>query len=191
LKKQLGATAHPRRFVSLFFEKNSPTQQKPSNHLAIQRCQTMLLELDYLSLQSHLRITRNAAGDAWVFDPIRKKNVVLLPEEWLRQLVLRYLLDVKNYPATRIRSEVGITVNGMPRRCDIVVFDAALQPWLIVECKSPKVPLTQKVMEQAARYNLQLRVPYLAITNGLATCCCALDHETAQFDFLPDFPDFE
>ncbi len=123
-----------------------------------------------------------------VFDPIRRKAVVLTPEELLRQLVLQYLLEVMRYPANRIRSEIGLTLNGRPKRCDIAVFDAALQPWLLVECKSPKVALNQATFEQVARYNLQFRAPFLAVTNGLATYCCALDFENGSFSFLPDFP---
>ena len=121
---------------------------------------------------------------------MRRKEVALIPEELLRQLVLRYLLDVKKYPLNRIRVEAGFTLNGLQKRSDIIVFDPALQPWLLVECKSPKVALNRAVFEQAARYNLQWKAPYLAVTNGLATFCCALDFEREAFEYLPDFPDF-
>jgi len=114
--------------------------------------------------------------------------MVLTPEELLRQLVLIYLLEIKNYPANRIRVEAGFTLNGLQKRSDIVVFDAAVNPWLLVECKSPKVPLTQATFEQAARYNLELRAPFLAVTNGLATFCCALDFEQQSIEYLADFP---
>lgn len=125
-----------------------------------------------------------------MFDPIRKKEVVLTPEELLRQLVLLYLLEFKKIPAHRIRSEIGIEVNGMKRRCDILVFDADIQPWLLVECKSPKVKVSQATFEQAARYNMQLKAPFLAVTNGLATYCASLDFENSSFAYLGDFPDF-
>jgi hypothetical protein len=147
----------------------------------------MLLSLDFLQFQSELRLKVDA-GQKRVFDPIRKKNLVLTPEELLRQLALQYLLKGKAYPSSRIRTEMGIQVNGMPRRCDILVFDAQLKPWLLVECKSPKVTLSQAVLEQAARYILSLGVQYLCITNGLQTCCCALDSEAGTFSFLDDFP---
>ncbi|MCC6461654.1 MAG: type I restriction enzyme HsdR N-terminal domain-containing protein [Saprospiraceae bacterium] len=126
----------------------------------------------------------------WVFDPIRRKYVALTPEELLRQLVLLYLLEAKKYPAQRIRSEIGLTINQRQKRCDIAVFDGKLAPWLIVECKSPKVPLTQASFEQAARYNLQFQAPFLAVTNGLATFSCALDLAAGSFSFLPDFPEY-
>jgi len=146
------------------------------------------LELDFLQFQPGLQLVR--VGETMlVRDPIRRKDVVLTPEELLRQLVLRYLLEVKNYPANRIRVEIGLKVNGQPRRGDILVFDAALQPWLLVECKSPKVALTEAVFGQAARYNMALQVPYLAITNGLSTFCCSIDYGQNSYAFLPDFPD--
>jgi hypothetical protein len=149
----------------------------------------MQLQLDYLQFKSALQIGLEK-GKQKVHDPIRKKRVVLTPEELLRQLVLRYLLDHKQYPSHRIRSEIGIKINHMPRRCDIVVFDQSVQPWLLVECKSPKIPLNQAVMEQAARYNLTLGVPFLAITNGLYTYVCELDHASGSWQFLLDFPDW-
>ena len=147
----------------------------------------MLLQLDFLQFQPKLRLSKSGEK-TFVFDPIRRKDMVLTPEELLRQLVLIYLLEIKNYPANRIRVEAGFTLNGLQKRSDIVVFDAAVKPWLLVECKSPKVPLTQATFEQAARYNLELRAPFLAVTNGLATFCCALDFEQQSIEYLADFP---
>ena len=148
----------------------------------------MLLQLDFLQFRPQLRLTRS--GDkSFVFDPIRRKEVALIPEELLRQLVLLYLLEVKKYPANRIRVEAGFTLNGLQKRSDIIVFDSAVKPWLLVECKSPKVPLTQATFEQAARYNLQWQAPFLAVTNGLSTFCCALDFERQEVEYLKDLPD--
>lgn len=149
----------------------------------------MRLELDFLQFQPKLRLIRS--GDAtFVHDPVRRKAVALTPEELLRQLVLHYLLVAKAYPANRIRVEIGLTVNGQARRGDILVFDPTLKPWLLVECKSPKVALTEATFGQAARYNMALQVPFLAITNGLSTFCCSIDYEQSNYAFLPDFPDF-
>jgi len=147
----------------------------------------VLLQLDFLQFQPKLRLSKSGEK-TFVFDPIRRRDMVLTPEELLRQMVLTYLLEIKNYPANRIRVEVGFTLNGLQKRSDIVVFDAAVKPWLLVECKSPKVPLTQATFEQAARYNLQLQAPFLAVTNGLATFCCALDFEQQSIEYLADFP---
>lgn len=147
----------------------------------------MLLELDFLQFQPQLRLSRSAEV-TFVFDPVRRKEVVLGPEELLRQLVLLYLLEVKKYPANRIRVEVGFELNGLRKRCDLVVFDADLKPWLLLELKSPKVPLTRRTFEQLARYNLQMQAPFLAITNGMSTFCCALDFEQKSFSYLTDLP---
>ncbi len=149
----------------------------------------MQLELDFLQFQPMLRLSRSGSAQ-WVFDPVRHKKVVLTPEELLRQLVVLYLLEYKQYPRQRMRVEMGLTVNGLAKRSDIVVFDHAMAPWLIVECKSPKVPLTQATFEQAARYNIPLQAPYLAITNGLSTFCCAIRHSEGAFEFLSDFPEW-
>ncbi len=149
----------------------------------------MLLQLDFLQYSTHLRRSETA-GQTLVFDPVRRKNVVLTAEEWLRQLVVQYLLHAKSYPSSHIRIEIGLTLNGMPRRCDIAVFDPQLRPWLLVECKSPKTPLSQAAFEQVARYNLAFKAPYLAITNGIATFCAHLDHSRSTFTFLADFPDY-
>lgn len=149
----------------------------------------MLLELDFLQFQPRLKLSKSGET-AFVFDPIRKKEVCLTPEELLRQLILLYLLEEKKYPAHRIRSEVAIQFNGLTRRCDLVVFDVELKPWLLIECKSPKIALSQKTFEQAARYNLRLRAPFLAVTNGLATYCSALDFELEKFEYLSALPDF-
>ena len=148
----------------------------------------MLLRLDLLKYQSELNVS-GTEGNLQIFDPIRKKHVALAPEELLRQLFLLYLVEEKKYSQGRISSEIGIEVNGMKKRCDIVVFDAQINPWLLVECKSPGVELTQSVFEQAAVYNLRLKAPYMAITNGLATYCCALDFEQSGFTYLDDLPD--
>ncbi len=149
----------------------------------------MHLQPNFLQLQHQLRHVRTEQAQL-VYDPIRRKELVLTPEELLRQLVLLHFLEIKKYPANRIRVEIGIELNGLKKRCDIVVFDPQLRPWLLVECKSPKVAVDQATFEQAARYNLQLQAPYLAVTNGLATFCCRLDFEQAAFEYLPDFPEW-
>jgi hypothetical protein len=148
-----------------------------------------MLPIDLLQWQPRLQVSRKAEV-TYVYDPIRRKHLVLQPEELVRQLLLRYMLDELAYPANRIRVEIGIEVNGLPKRCDIVVFDAEVQPWLLVECKSPKIPIRLETFEQAARYNLQLRAPYLAATNGLTTYCAQLHFDTEQFTHLNAFPAF-
>ncbi len=153
------------------------------------RCSFKMLELDLLQYQPKLRLSLEN-GTQYVYDPIRRKDLVLQPEEWVRQLILQYLLEDLGYPTHRIRVEIGIEYNGLKKRCDIVVYDTNIQPWLLIECKSPKVPVDQKVFEQAARYNLQLKAPFMVVTNGLATYCAQLDFEQSSFAHLAAFPSF-
>ena len=102
-----------------------------------------------------------------VLDIVRKRYVALTPEEWVRQHVVHALHYALGYPLELLQVEGAITLNGMTRRCDIVVYNKEVHPLMIVECKQPEVPLSQKVLDQASRYNLVLQVPYLYLTNGL------------------------
>ena len=108
-------------------------------------------------------------GTVMIFDIVRKKYVVLTPEEWVRQHVVHYLVEKKGYAISRVAVEREIELYGLKRRFDIVVFDRSGNPWLLVECKAPAVALTQKVFDQVFRYNLTLAAPYVAITNGCGT----------------------
>ena len=149
----------------------------------------MLIEIDFLKFQGKLRLIK-VGERTLVFDPIRKKEIVLTPEELLRQLVLTYMLEEKNCPPGLIRVEKGVKMNGMTKRADILVHDKNGDPWLLVECKSPKVAVTQDVFDQTARYNLALKVPFLAVTNGLATYCCSMDYVENSWQFLAEWPSF-
>lgn len=101
-----------------------------------------------------------------VFCPVRRRWVALTPEEGVRQHTILMLHRHYGYPLELMQVEGAITVNGMTRRCDIVVHSAEGRPQIIVECKRPDVPLTQKVCDQACRYNTALQVPLLILTNG-------------------------
>jgi len=128
-------------------------------------------------------------GTVMIFDIVRKKYVVLTPEEWVRQHVVHYLVEKKGYAISRVAVEREIELYGLKRRFDIVVFDRSGNPWLLVECKAPAVALTQKVFDQVFRYNLTLAAPYVAITNGVRHFCGYMNQEN-DFCFLDDFPEF-
>jgi len=102
-----------------------------------------------------------------VLDIVRRKYVAFTPEENVRQHVIHALHHVLGYPLELLQVEGAITLNGMTRRCDIVVYDKQVRPVMIIECKKPDVPINQKVLDQACRYNRVLQVPYLYLTNGL------------------------
>ena len=134
-----------------------------------------MLNVDLLAYQSLLSL-RTAGGKRQVWDAPRRKWLVLTPEELVRQLCLHYLVAL-GFSKNLMRTELGITVNGLQKRCDIVVFDTQTKPFLLVECKRAKVAMTDAVLYQALDYNLQLKVPFCLITNGLQTHLFALDYE--------------
>ena len=125
-----------------------------------------------------------------VFDPVRRRWVALTPEEWVRQCTIQRLHNVGGYPLEVMQVEGAITLNGMTRRCDIVVYDKEVRPYIIVECKNESVALTQKVLDQACRYNLVLQVPYLCLTNGAGQVCCKVDFDEKKVEMIPKLPNY-
>lgn len=126
----------------------------------------------------------------YIFDTLRKKYVLLTPEEWVRQNFLKYLIDEKKYPASLISVEMEIKLNKLSKRCDAVVFDRSGNPLMIIECKTTSVKIDQTVFEQIARYNMQLQVNYLIVTNGLNHYCCKIDFENQAYEFLGQIPGY-
>src|SRR5689334_7810989 len=108
-------------------------------------------------------------GRQWIFDPIRKTWLVLTEEEWVRQNFVNYLVEAMQYPSSCIALDKEITLNGLKKRFDILVYDGKHQPWMLVECKEPKVILNERTLQQALRYNISLPVSFLVITNGNTT----------------------
>ena len=123
-----------------------------------------------------------------IFDVIRKKYVVLTPEEWVRQHVLRYLIEVKNYPTSIMAVEKQLLVNGLRKRFDILIFNKKGLPEIIIECKSPKIKLSQETFDQIAQYNLNLKANFLMVTNGLDHYFCVLDYINERYNFLTELP---
>lgn len=122
-----------------------------------------------------------------LWDPARKRWVINTPEEWVRQLWIQYWLT-HHVPVARIQIEKGLTVNGLHRRTDLVLFDESYRPILLLECKAPDVTLNQAVFDQAARYNMTLQVPYLLISNGHYTYGATIDHNNQRYHTLIDLP---
>ena len=133
---------------------------------------------------------KNSKNNTHIFDVIRKKFVVLQPEEWVRQHCVQYLIQEKNYPISLINVEKVIVINGLKKRYDIVVFNPDGSLALVVECKAPKVKITQAAFDQIARYNLALKAPYLMVTNGLNHYFCTMNHDNESFEFLETLPDY-
>jgi len=125
-----------------------------------------------------------------IFDIIRKKFVVLTPEEWVRQHVLHFLISEKNYPISHINVEKQLKLHETVKRYDIVVFNPNGSIQIIVECKAPKIPITQLTFDQIARYNFVVNANYLFVTNGLEHYYCNMDFENEKYVFLKDIPEY-
>jgi hypothetical protein len=105
----------------------------------------------------------------YLFDAIRRQWLLLTEEEWVRQNFISYLIRELHYPQAFIALEKEITLNGLKKRFDILIYNAAHQPWMLIECKAPEVTLSEKVLQQALRYNITVPVEYIIITNGATT----------------------
>ncbi len=149
-----------------------------------------LPKLNFPSYSLKISIT-DGAQSSKIFDIIRRKYVWLTPEEWVRQHLLHYFVTEKNVPKSLIAVEKSIRVNLLDRRTDVLVYNKQMKKVLLAECKAPKVKITQKVFDQAARYNLSLDVNYFVLTNGLQTVCCTMNHEKQRYEFLKEVPRFE
>jgi len=125
-----------------------------------------------------------------IFDAIRKKYVVLTPEEWVRQNILQYLIQEKKFPSSLIAVEAGLKYNQLQKRADVLVYDKSGSPFLLVECKAPEVKITQDTFDQIARYNLIFKVKYLVVTNGLNHFCCIMDYTDNSYQYLEFIPTF-
>jgi hypothetical protein len=136
-----------------------------------------------------LRIKSNKNKLA-IFDIIRKKYVVLTPEEWVRQHFIHYLINEKNYPNSLIAVEKKLTINNLVKRTDILVFNTNGQPEIIVECKAPNITITQETFDQIARYNLKLNAHFLIVSNGLTHFFCKMDVENETYIFLENVPNY-
>ncbi|WP_290792547.1 type I restriction enzyme HsdR N-terminal domain-containing protein [Flavihumibacter sp. UBA7668] len=127
-------------------------------------------------------------GQRWVFDSIRKKWLVLTPEEWVRQHFLHYLIAVRQYPVAYIAVEKTMKLGELNKRFDLLVYDRLHQPWLMVECKAMEISLSESVLHQILRYNMAIPVSYLVITNG--TECYAYHRSNGKLLPLDELPSF-
>jgi type I site-specific restriction endonuclease len=144
-----------------------------------------------LNLPTYLFNTKSENGKTYIFDSIRRKFILLTPEEWVRQNFIRYLNEEKKIPLGFISVEKGFRLHKLHKRTDILLHDRSGNVRAIVECKAPEVAITTSVFDQILRYNLAYLVPYIIITNGLNHYCCILDHQTSQYQFLKDIPDYD
>ncbi|NND09042.1 MAG: type I restriction enzyme HsdR N-terminal domain-containing protein [Saprospiraceae bacterium] len=149
-----------------------------------------MVDIDLLSFGNALKY-KKIAGNSHLWDPIRKRFVLNAPEELVRQLMIRYLIDALHYPQKLIQVEKQLVINDLIRRFDILVYDRNMQPFLLVECKAPKIEIGQAAFDQIARYNIGLKVPYMLVTNGRIHYCCSINHEDKSYAFLEEIPNSE
>lgn len=133
---------------------------------------------------------KNSENKVAIFDEIRKKFILLSPEEWVRQHVVRYFLIDKKYPKSLINVEKLLKVNGLTKRYDVVVFNPDGSIFLLVECKAPEIKISQNTFDQIARYNLTMKAELLMVTNGQNHYFCRMDFENERYEFLKDLPEF-
>jgi len=133
---------------------------------------------------------KSVEGTTQVFDVVRKKYFVLTQEEWVRQHFIRFLNTEKKYPLGLMRVEKIIKYNNLRTRADIVLYNTDGKPNMIVECKAPNVKITQDSFNQIAKYNFQLRVELLVVTNGLQHFCCKMDYNKNEIKFVEEIPSF-
>jgi hypothetical protein len=147
--------------------------------------------MQLLNLPSYQFKIKESDGRIQIFDTIRKKYLVLTPEEWVRQNFLQFLIQEKKFPASLIAVEAGLKYNQLQKRTDVLVYDKQGSPYLMVECKAPEVKISQDTFDQIARYNMAFKVRYLVVTNGLQHFCCQMNYVENNYQFLEQIPVFE
>lgn len=131
---------------------------------------------------------KQEAGKTYIFDELRKRFLLLTPEEWVRQHLVKFLIEEKNYPRTLIKLEGGLKVNALQKRSDILLFNLRGEKVMLVECKAPSVKITQETFDQVARYNSVHRVHWLIVSNGLQHYCCQVDFTNGSYHFTDTIP---
>ena len=143
-----------------------------------------------LNFPSYSFRLKSSENKTLMLDIIRKKYVVLTPEEWVRQHVVLFLIEEKKYPISLIAVEKQLKINSLLKRTDVVVFNTNGTPEILIECKAPSVAISQATFDQIARYNLTAQSNYLMVTNGLNHYFCQIDKENETYVFLKEIPNY-
>ncbi len=154
------------------------------------RCirQTKVIKMWQLNLPEYKFRIKIHNNKQLIFDTIRKKFVALTPEEYVRQHFIRFLIEQRSYPESKIAIEKEININGLKKRCDAVIYNTTFTPIMIIEFKAPTIKLGQDTFDQAATYNSKLNVGYLIISNGMEHFACVVDNQQSKYQFLADIP---
>jgi Type I restriction enzyme R protein N terminus (HSDR_N). len=183
--------------VNLFFKhegtlrisrRNAKEESEILNLFCRQKYETKLKQLNLP--QYSFRIA-GKQGSEMILDPLRRKFVKLTPEEWVRQNFVQYLINEGKYPPGLIGTEVMFRFNKLKRRVDILIHDRSGKPVMIVECKAPEVKIDDKIFDQIVSYNMEFKVPYIIVTNGMDHYACKIDHNENKYEFLLVIPLYE
>jgi type I site-specific restriction endonuclease len=146
--------------------------------------------MDPLNLPTYFFRIKQGKEKKYIFDEIRRRYVVLTPEEWVRQHLVKYLVHVKHFPQLLISVEKGFIQLRRKQRYDLLIYDRNGQPLMIAECKAPAMEINQNAFDQASRYNVKHKAPYMLISNGRKHYCCQINLDSKQYQFLQEIPDF-
>ncbi len=143
-----------------------------------------------LNLPQHAFKITQKDGLYFIFDEIRKKHLVLTPEEWVRQHFIWYLINTKGFPKALLQIETGLNLNNTQKRSDVLVFNKLGEKIMVIECKAPNVKIAQASFDQAARYNSVYKAKWLVVTNGLKHYYAKINHTDASFLFVEELPNY-
>ena len=146
--------------------------------------------MQQLNFPSYTFRFKNSENKVSIFDEIRKKFIILTPEEWVRQHVVQFLMEEKKYPKSLINVEKILLVNGLRKRYDVVVFNSDGSIFVLIECKAPAIKIAQATFDQIARYNMTMKSQFLMVTNGLNHYFCQMDFENERYAFLENLPNY-
>jgi hypothetical protein len=133
---------------------------------------------------------KKAEGKVWIFDGIRKRFIVLTPEEWVRQHFVNYIITELKYPKALIKIESGLVYNKLSKRSDIIVYNREGTPWMVIECKASDQKLSQQTLQQVTMYNASMKAKYIVVTNGLQHLCCEINWDNRLTTLLKSFPEY-
>lgn len=147
-----------------------------------------VLKLPKLNLPYYELDIKSSEGKLYVYDIIRKKRIVLTPEEWVRQNLIHHLIKVNGFSKSLIKIESGLKYNQRLKRSDILIYSNDGMPYLLVECKSINTKIHQSTFDQVALYNQTIRAQFVMISNGQEHYCCEMDFENNSFKFIEEIP---
>jgi len=147
--------------------------------------------MEQLNFPNYAFTFKNRENKTYIVDLIRKKNLLLTPEEWVRQHCLHFLISELGYPKSLINVEKQIKINGQLKRYDIVVYSSQGDVHILVECKAPSIAISQNTFDQIAQYNMTLNSSFLMLSNGKEHYFCVMDFEKKSYKFIKELPKYK